>query len=139
MEREVDNVRAGLIEEIAYHLEEIDKLSSGSQEQERMVSDLTKLVDSLNKLNQTEYERLDKESRVKLDKAKNRALYELELKKSELGWQRVTFELAKILIPAAISVGSYAYFQGRVLEFEENGRINSTAGRELHLPKFLKW
>ena len=139
MEREVENVKAGLIEEIAYHLEEIDKLSNGSQEQQRMVQDLNGLVAALNQLNQSEYERLDKEGRRKLDDKKNQALYELELKKSELSWKRVTFEMAKIIVPTIISIGAYDYFQKRVLEFEENGRINSTAGRELHLPKFLKW
>lgn len=138
MDREVDNVKAGLIEEIAYHLEEIDNLANGSQEQQRMVDDLTKLVDSLNKLNQTEYEKLDKDGRRKIDTMKNQALYELEQKKSELSWQRVTFEMAKIMIPTIISIGAYEHFQRRILEFEETGRITSTAGRELHLPRFFK-
>lgn len=138
MDREVENVKAGLIEEIAYHLEAIDLLSNGSQEQQRMVDDLTKLVDSLNKLNQTEYDKLDKDGRRKIDAMKNQALYELEQKKSELSWQRVTFEMAKIMVPTIISIGAYEHFQRRILEFEETGRITSTAGRELHLPRFFK-
>lgn len=138
MDREVDNVKAGLIEEIAYHLEEIDNLTNGSQEQQRMIDDLTKLVDSLNKLNQTEYEKLDKDGRRKIDTMKNQALYELEQKKSELSWQRVTFEMAKVIVPTVISIGAYEHFQRRILEFEETGRITSTAGRELHLPRFFK-
>lgn len=138
MDREVENVKAGLVEEIAYHLEQIDLLSNGSQEQQRMVDDLSKLVDSLNKLNQTEYDKLDKDGRRKIDAMKNQALYELEQKKSELSWQRVIFEMAKIMVPTIISIGAYEHFQRRILEFEENGRINSTAGRELHLPRFFK-
>lgn len=137
MDKEMDNVKAGLVEEIAYHLEQIDLLSNGSEEQEKMVSDLAKLVDALNKINQTEYNALDQLERRNLDKWKNEMLYELEQEKNRLRWDRVSFELSKILVPALISVFSYKYFQGRVLDFEENGRITSTAGRELHLPKFI--
>lgn len=138
MVNEIDNVKAGLVEEIAYHLEEIDKLSNGSQEQQRMVDDLQKLVDSLNKLNQADYDAYDKQERREIDRLKNQALYDLEKKKSELSWQRVTFEMAKIIVPTVISIGAYEHFQRRILEFEETGRINSTAGRELHLPRFFK-
>ncbi len=134
----IDSVRADLMEEITRHLVEIENLPSGSQEQQRMVDNLQKLVNSLNQINQTEYDGYDKQERREIDKLKNQALYELERKKSEMSWQRVTFEMAKIIVPTIISIGAYEHFQKRILEFEETGRITSTAGRELHLPRFFK-
>lgn len=135
MDKDVESIRDGILEELAYHFEHIDRLGDGSKEQQAMVQDAKALIDAFNSLCQTENDALDKSERRKLDKMKNDAMHELELEKSKLGWQRVTFELVKILLPAVISVGSYSYFQKRILKFEETGRITSTGGRELHLPK----
>lgn len=132
------DLKEALVDEIGNHLELINTVQKGSKEQQALVSDLTKLVDSVNELNKTEYEYYDKQERREIDREKNQALAELENKKSELGWKRVTFELAKVVIPSLISIGAYDLFQKRVLKFEETGRLVSTASRELHLPK-LPW
>lgn len=137
MEEQVE-LKDALLEEVAYHLEEIDKLGNGSKEQQAMVQDLKLLVDALNVINQNELNALNEAERREIERMKNEKLYELEKQKAGLGWQRVTFEMAKILIPSIISIAAYDYFQRRIIDFEENGRLTTTASRELHLPKFMK-
>lgn len=137
MEEQVE-LKDALLEEVAYHLEEIDKLGNGSKEQQAMVQDLKLLVDALNVINQNELNALNEAERREIERMKNENLYELEKQKAGLGWQRVTFEMAKILIPSIISIAAYDYFQRRIIDFEENGRLTTTASRELHLPKFMK-
>lgn len=138
MEEDVMSLKEGLLEEVAYHLEEIDKLANGSKEQQVMVQDLKLLVDALNTMNQAELNAMNESERREIERIKNEKLYELEKEKSKLGWSRVAFEMAKVMLPTIVSIAAYEHFQKRILEFEENGRINSTAGRELHLPKFWK-
>lgn len=137
MEEQME-LKDALLEEVAYHLEEIDKLGNGSKEQQAMVQDLKLLVDALNVINQNELNALNEAERREIERMKNEKLYELEKQKAGLGWQRVTFEMAKILIPSIISIAAYDYFQRRIIDFEENGRLTTTASRELHLPKFMK-
>lgn len=137
MEEQME-LKDALLEEVAYHLEEIDKLGNGSKEQQAMVQDLKLLVDALNVINQNELNALNEAERREIERMKNENLYELEKQKAGLGWQRVTFEMAKILIPSIISIAAYDYFQRRIIDFEENGRLTTTASRELHLPKFMK-
>lgn len=138
MEEQQMELKDALLEEVAYHLEEIDKLGNGSKEQQAMVQDLKLLVDALNVINQNELNALNEAERREIERMKNENLYELEKQKAGLGWQRVTFEMAKILIPSIISIAAYDYFQRRIIDFEENGRLTTTASRELHLPKFMK-
>lgn len=138
MEEQQMELKDALLEEVAYHLEEIDKLENGSKEQQAMVQDLKLLVDALNVINQNELNALNEAERREIERMKNEKLYELEKQKAGLGWQRVTFEMAKILIPSIVSIAAYDYFQRRIIDFEENGRLTTTASRELHLPKFMK-
>lgn len=138
MDEDVVSLKEGLLEEVAYHLEQIDLLANGSKEQQAMVQDLKLLVDALNTMNQAELNAMNESERREIERIKNEKLYELEKEKSKLGWSRVAFEMTKVLLPTVVSIAAYEHFQRRILEFEENGRINSTAGRELHLPKFWK-
>ena len=137
MEENVE-LKDALLEEVAYHLEAIDQLENGSKEQQTMVQDLKLLVDALNQINQNELNALNESERREIERIKNENLYKLEQEKSKLGWQRVTFEMAKIIVPSIISIAAYDYFQRRIIDFEENGRLTTTASRELHLPKFMR-
>lgn len=137
MEENIE-LKDALLEEIAYHLAEIDGLANGSKEQQAMVQDLKMLVDSLNAINQTELNALNESERREIERIKNENLYKLEQEKAKLSWQRTTFEMAKIIVPSIISIAAYDYFQRRIIDFEENGRLTTTASRELHLPKFMK-
>lgn len=138
MDNDEMSLKEGLLEEVAYHLEEIDKLENGSKEQQAMVQDLKLLVDALNVMNKNELDAMNEAERREIERIKNEKLYELEQQKTHLGWQRVTFEMAKIVVPTIISIAAYDWFQRRVIDFEENGRLTTTASRELHLPKFMK-
>lgn len=66
--------------------------------------------------------------------------YEMELEGQKLkpSWKKMLIEALKIVGPTIITMIGYDVFQRRVLYFEEHGRIASTAGRELHLPNFMK-
>lgn len=81
----------------------------------------------------------DKQDRLKVEKEKNDDMTEMERNKQKLTWGKVGLELCKVLLPTCVSIAAYDVFQKRILKFEETGRIVSTAGRELHLPKFFKW
>lgn len=68
----------------------------------------------------------------------NKEIEEMKRKKSKT---EIALDVAKIAVPAIMTIWGYREydkFQKRVLKFEETGRIVSTAGRELHLPKFMK-
>lgn len=131
-------IREALETEVQRHLELIDSVPKGSKEQMVLVDDLSKLVNNIDRLNQTEYEFYDRQERRDIDRKKNESMLEIEKKKSEIGWARAVFELAKVTVPSVVTIIAYDRFQKRVLKFEETGRLVSTAARELHLPKFLR-
>lgn len=132
------DLREGLETEVQRQLELIDSVPKGSKEQAVITEDLTKLVGCIDRLNQTEYEFYDRQERREIDRKKNESMLELENKKSEIGFTRAAFELAKVIIPPVITLVAYDRFQKRIIKFEETGRLVSTAARELHLPKFLR-
>ena len=87
-----------------------------------------------------EMESLEKDKQAdhrRIEEDKNRANLELEKEKQKVTWQRVAFEIGKIAVPLALTIIHYNGAQKRVFDFEEHGRITSTAGRELHLPKIF--
>ena len=132
------DLREGLETEVQRQLELINSVPKGSKEQAVITEDLTKLVGCIDRLNQTEYEFYDRQERREIDRKKNESMLELENKKSEIGFTRAVFELAKVIIPPVITLVAYDRFQKRIIKFEETGRLVSTAARELHLPKFLR-
>ena len=132
------DLREGLETEVQRQLELINSVPKGSKEQAVLTEDLTKLVGCIDRLNQTEYEFYDRQERREIDRKKNESMLELENKKSEIGFTRAVFELAKVIIPPVITLVAYDRFQKRIIKFEETGRLVSTAARELHLPKFLR-
>lgn len=132
------DLREGLETEVQRQLELINSVPKGSKEQAVITEDLTKLVGCVDRLNQTEYEFYDRQERREIDRKKNESMLELENKKSEIGFTRAAFELAKVIIPPVITLVAYDRFQKRIIKFEETGRLVSTAARELHLPKFLR-
>lgn len=87
---------------------------------------------------QLDLEREKLEEHARVERERNETTLLVEHGKQRLTWPRIAFEIAKLVVPALVSGGIYFKAQRRVLEFEENGRISSTAGRELHLPKLPK-
>lgn len=75
-----------------------------------------------------------KEHNERMEALEKRRL-EIEAGKSELSWKYVAFEAGKILIPLVISIWHYNSAAKKMYDFEEHGRITSTVGKDLHLPK----
>lgn len=84
-----------------------------------------------------ELEERKMEQHEMIEESRNEAGIRLEQEKQKITWKRVAFELGKLVIPLGISIVHYNMAQKKVFDFEEHGRITSTAGRELHLPKIF--
>ncbi len=80
----------------------------------------------------------DKVERREIERLKAKEMAEIERNKQKITWGRAALELAKVIAPVIVSMIGYNEFQKRLLKFEETGRVTSTAGRDLHLPKFMK-
>lgn len=108
-----------------------------SQKRGDLLADSCKLLDKLSDDKKLDIEAEDKECRRILEEMKNNDQAEIEREKLKISWKKILPEILKILGPTVLTLFGYNVFQKRVLYFEEHGRISSTAGRELHLPKFL--
>lgn len=101
------------------------------------VIDLTKV---LNEAAQIDAKERDMERQR--DNEETRILEEADIEKKKIdpSWKRMAFEMAKAVVPLAISVVSYGIFQGRMFNFEKDpeGYIHSSVGRQLSLPRFWK-
>ncbi len=121
------------------HLKKLNAITEiGGDESKKITENLTKLTELLITSDKDNYDYYDKQERRRIEEERNEAANETERNKQKLTWSRVAFEMAKVVVPVGISMIGYNIFQKRVLKFEETGRISSTAGRELHLPKFTK-
>lgn len=96
------------------------------------------LTDRMNARESMQMDFWEKADRRESDEKKNQAMIELEEKKMQIPWWRTCLDMAKIVVPVVVPIMAYNIFQERVLKFEETGRITSTAGRDLHLPRFMK-
>jgi hypothetical protein len=83
-------------------------------------------------------ERIKLEQQKEIERLRNETSMKLEREKQKVTWQRVAFEMAKILIPLGISVALYRESRERMFDFEEHGRVTSTVGRWLSYPKINK-
>lgn len=119
-------------------LSRIDELDPGTKIGQDALKNVTALTELLITADKDGYDYHDKEERRRIEEKKNDATAEIEREKSKLTWGRIGFEIGKVVIPTLVSMAGYNVFQKRVLKFEETGRISSTAGRELHFPKFFK-
>lgn len=119
-------------------LENVESLDVGSKEGKEALTKSIHLVELLINVDRDNDDYHDKSERRRIEEKRNDAMNETERDKQKLTWGRVGLEMAKVVVPLVISFAGYNVFQKRVLKFEETGRICSTAGRELHLPKFMK-
>lgn len=117
---------------------------------EQIMEEHTKTLDNLNTelesgiLDDDEYNEMRKQKQCLLDKMGKLAIEIDKMncrnnsEKSIKGKGEAILEWAKVLVPVIIPIIAYDIFQRRVLKFEEDGSICSSAGRQLHLPKFFK-
>lgn len=132
-----ENIRSALEEFVVRTLQDASN-ENNAAERGYLISDACRLLDKLSEDEKLRLETLDKEERRNLEAMKNETLSEIEKEKAKISWKKVLFEMSKLLGPVIITMLGYDIFQRRILRFEETGRIASTAGRELHLPRFMK-
>lgn len=129
----------GMLERaVQAQLEKVETLDAGSKEGKEALVKSLHLVELLITTDKDNADYYDKQERRRIEEDRNKAMNETERDKQKLTWGRVGLEMAKVVVPLVVSFAGYNVFQKRVLKFEETGRISSTAGRELHLPKFMK-
>ena len=127
-----------LEEAVRKQIVKMTTLDTSTKEGMDVLKKSTELVNVLVEVDKNIDEFTDKEERRRIEEKKNDAMNEVELSKQKITWQKTALEISKVVVPTVISMIGYNVFQKRVLKFEETGRITSTAGRELHFPKFMK-
>lgn len=110
----------------------------GSKERKAAIEEALSLVEKLNETDKISADYQDNEERRRIEEKRNDETAQIEKDKQKLTWQRVAFEIGKIMLPAIGGYIAYDKFQKRVMKYEETGKICSTPGRELHLPRFMK-
>ena len=123
---------------VANHLTNLESMDEGDENRDQYYKETVGLAEKLIAADKDANEAWDKQERRELERKRNDDANEIERDKQELGWKRIGFEMAKVVVPVVISMIGYNAFQKRVMKYEETGRISSTAGRELHLPSFVK-
>lgn len=119
-------------------LKNVENLDLESKEGKESLAKANTMLELLIAADKDNADYYDKQERREIEKQKNEAQITVERDKQKLTWNRIGFEMAKVVVPTLMSIFAYDIFQKRILKFEETGRITSTAGRELHLPRFLK-
>lgn len=127
----MENVLQGYLEDL--QTGELDK--EGEERGLKIIELMSKQMDVHER---TASEIYDKEERRRIDEERNKATAKTEAEKIQLTWKKVLFELAKVVIPTGLSIGAYHVFQKRLLQFEETGRLTSSASKGLNLPKFWR-
>lgn len=131
-----EETRELMEEKLSNLLAKLDTLSG--KERSEAVADIKLLAAALNEALQIEMEAFDKQEKRRIDEDKNRSFASLEAQKLQFDWKGAGVDIAKAILATLISIKAYSIFQRRVFDFEENGRLTSTASRELHLPRFWK-
>ncbi len=80
----------------------------------------------------------DKQERRRIEEERNKLQNEVESNKQKITFGRAAFEIGKIVVPLVLQIAAFSGLQGRMFKFEETGRITSTGGKEMHLPRFWK-
>lgn len=127
-----------LEEAVQQQLARVSTFDSETKEGKEALTKAVHLVELLITADKDNTDYYDKQERRRIEDDRNKAMVEIERDKQKLTWGRVGLELGKVIAPILVSFVGYNVFQKRILKFEETGRISSTAGRELHLPKFMK-
>lgn len=71
----------------------------------------------------------------KAEKKKRKTAIEVERQKSKIPWTFRAFDIVKIALPIILGSVTYGIAQKRLLKFEEEGHLTTSAGKDLHLPK----
>ena len=119
-------------------LDYLKDLENGCKEEGPVIADIRTFGNLLNEIDRERNDENDKWERRRIEETRNETNAELEREKHRLTVGKVVFELTKLAVPIVVGAKFYDGFQKRVMKYEETGRVSSTAGRELHLPRFWK-
>lgn len=136
----VDQLEEALLQKYERLKQIIEQSEFGSEEHKAAERELNCLIDQMQTFHNTNCEYFAKDEDRKIKKEYNDDMAELEdqrIQQQKLTWKRVAFEIGKVVVPIIGSAVVYFKAQRNILKFEETGRITSTAGRELHLPKLF--
>ena len=107
----------------------VTNLDATTKEGKEALDKTIRLVELLVNKDRDDMEYYDKQERRRAEEERNKAQNEIERKKQSLTWDRVSLEMAKVVVPAAMSLTALVTLVKIVLTFEETGRVNSTIGR----------
>lgn len=131
-----------LIEErIVDALENGEDYGVDSNERRAYNREALELLEKLTEAEGQNLEYWDKEERRRIEETRNEMMAKLEESKQDVNWKRMILEGGKIAVPiltTVLTLIGYNSFQKRVMEYEKDGTIRSSAGRQLSLPKFMK-
>ena len=141
LSKEVDmteDIRNAMEEKLLSDLEKLKSSGLDDKARETILKETRELASMVHEVDQLEADAFDRQEKRRIDEEKNANLSAIEREKMKVGWQKYLFEAFKILAPIGVSGWLYMRAQKRCLEFEENGRLTSTASRSLGLPRFFK-
>lgn len=121
-------------------LEGVDTMAYDSKERSILHRESMDLVDKIVAAEHEAYEYFDKEDKRAIERQKIETNVEIEKTKADVNWKRFVLEAGKVVVPVVVAVlGHIAYdkYQARVMEYEKDGTIRTTAGRGLRLPNIL--
>lgn len=127
-----------LEEAVQVQLQNVSRLEPGTKEGKEALARSNHLVELLIATDKDNADYYDKEEKRRIEEERNKAMIQTERDKQKITWGRAALEMSKVVVPTVLTMIGYNVFQKRVMKFEETGRITSTAGRDLHLPKFTK-
>ena len=134
-------------EEIVEKMEEIveknlNKMNNGTlsneEESNSIRSETNTFIEYLIKINEDELEAKDKEERRKLEHERNEGNIILEMKRMDIPWKKIGFEIGKTCLTTLLPIGASILIYDKVLKFEETGRATSFASRQLRMPNIFK-
>ena len=119
-------------------IEKAVSLPIGENARKQEIENATKIVEVLNAIDQTTHKSEDDQDRITLEQKRIQTTNEVELQKCKRKAGDYALEIFKVVVPIVITCAAYGVFQERLLVFEKDGRVVSTAGRELHLPNLFR-
>lgn len=133
-----DETRELLEEKLIAMLNSLANLKPGSDEHQKLSSDIKVLASTLTEASASEMDAFDKQEKRRIDEQKNKKLEEIEVQKINTG-------LIKMAVEAVLGVCLTVYEWRKhrqelniIGKFEETGRWVSTAFRNIKKPRLKK-
>lgn len=120
----------------------LDKMSTyepGTKERSACLTETTELADRLIELRKEDMDYYLKDNQQRIDEKRNDEAAENERKKQTLDWKKISFEMAKLLIPLAINWGLQFKRDQKGYEFEENNCHVSQTAKQSILSRVTWW